>query len=138
MRISYEFDWQEHGTVSLTDDGRPLLPKLSKEPGIYRMNFRTADKSSVYIGETDNLNRRAYHYRNPGPSQKTSLRINEMLRRELAAGTRIEVSTVTNPVMEIDGDRVEPDFSRRPYRLLFENAALVGVVQEDAQEIHNL
>jgi len=137
MRISYEFDWQEHGTVSLTDDGRPLLPKLSKEPGIYRITFHRSSKSSLYIGETDNFSRRAYHYRNPGPSQKTSRRINGLLRRELAAGTRVEVATIRDPVTEIDGRRVEPDFSRRPYRLLFENAALVGVAQEGA-ETHNL
>lgn len=90
------------------------------------MTFQSKAKSAVYIGETENLRRRAYHYRNPGPHQKTSLRINSLLREELTGRTRVTLATVANPRIEIDGKVIKAEFSRKPHRLLFENAALVG------------
>lgn len=91
-----------------------------------------------YVGETEKMRRRAYHYRNPCPRQKTSLRINALLREELSRATRVTLATVANPRIEIDGKMIKADFSRKPHRLLFENAALVGVADEGIQELHNL
>ncbi len=49
-----------------------------------------------YIGETDNLRRRlSSNYRNPGPSQQTSLRINRLLREHLGRGGAVKLWVAT-------------------------------------------
>jgi hypothetical protein len=139
MEICYRFDWHHRGDVQLTDDGRPLLPTLPKEGGVYRMTFvRPTGGSAVYVGESLDLSRRAYHYRNPGPRQKTSLRINGLLRDELGKGMRVEVETVTRPSLTIDDKEVTVDFSKKPMRLLFENAALVELAARGTEQVFNL
>lgn len=138
MKICCHFEWKEEGTAQLTDDGRPLLPSLPRSVGIYRLTFEGRGKSAVYVGETEDLKRRAYHYRNPGPRQKTSLRINALLRQELSQGTQVTIATVTEPRIEIEGKEITVDLARRTHRLLFENAVLLAVAHEGVHEIHNL
>jgi hypothetical protein len=138
MEICYRFDWEHRGEARLTDDGRPLLPRLPKTGGVYRMTFVSEGRSTIYVGESGDLNKRAYHYRNPGPRQKTSLRINGLLREELPRGVRVDVHTVANPSMEIDQMEVVVDFSSKPTRLLFENAALVELASRTEAAVYNL
>jgi hypothetical protein len=48
---------------------------FNEEPAVYRWKFYMNNKLKVYIGETINLKNRIKGYKNPGPIQKTNLRI---------------------------------------------------------------
>jgi hypothetical protein len=61
-----------------------------RRPAIYRWLIERDGKASTYIGETENLEHRLYHYLKPGPSQKTNRRVREFLDEELAHGASIE------------------------------------------------
>jgi hypothetical protein len=91
----------------------------------------------VYIGETDRLRRRFQHYRTPGPTQATNLRLNAMMLQLLADARTIDVSTVTEANVEIDGRPAPLDLRTKPARLLVENAALTAALAA-GQKVENL
>ncbi len=80
-------------------DGRLRFPDLPTAPGICECRLRGSSGSSVYIGETDNLRRRATHYSNPGPRQFSNIRLNGRLRIHLEAGGSAEVAVVTSAAL---------------------------------------
>jgi hypothetical protein len=129
--VSVEFECQSIGPIRL-EAGRPVFPPLPDEPGLYRFAFDWAGRpASHYIGETDRLRRRAQHYRTPGPSQKTNLRVNEELVRALSNGTAVICSIITSAVITLDhGATVTLDFARKTGRLIVENAAMAAVLAE--------
>ncbi len=46
----------------------------------------------LYVGKTtQSLKTRMYGYQNPGPTQKTNIKINKLLLQLLSAGKRIEI-----------------------------------------------
>lgn len=65
MKMSVEFEWTNAATIEFGPDGKLTFPNLPLDPGLYRLWLGGAGQSSVYIGETDNLRRRASHYRIP-------------------------------------------------------------------------
>jgi hypothetical protein len=81
-------------------------------------------RSEVYIGEADDLRRRWYNYRNPGLSQQTSLRINELLRHHLAAGGHTALAIATVATLESGGQTSPLPLTRKSARVLAEHAAL--------------
>jgi hypothetical protein len=121
VRVTVEFSWQEIGTISV-DAGRLRFPEAPATPGIYTFDF--GDR--VYVGEADQLRRRLQHYRTPGSSQRTNLRLNDFTLRLLQAGGSVTVRTVTNAVVEIDGVRATLDLRQKAARQLVENAALTA------------
>ncbi|MEO1060558.1 MAG: hypothetical protein AAFZ07_04000 [Actinomycetota bacterium] len=90
-------------------------------PGAYR--FKLTER--VYIGETDRLRRRFQHYRTPGPSQSTNLRLNALIRERLAAGESVQVHTLTAAQVDTGSGPRQLDLTTKAARLLVENAALV-------------
>ncbi len=53
--------------------------------GLFRAGLLTPIRipnETVYVGESDNLRRRISHYRNPGPTQRTNIRINDRIRSQ--------------------------------------------------------
>jgi hypothetical protein len=88
------------------------------------------------VRETDNLQRRLAHYRNPGPSQATNLRLNAFFLAIISSGGSIEFDMVTQEAW-ITWDEVEApaDFRRKSLRRLFENLV---VSAERAEAIEDL
>jgi hypothetical protein len=129
--------WNPIGQVELDSDGKIRFPKLPTKPGIYHFRIRRADGSAGrYIGETDNLQRRFAHYRNPGPTQQTNLRLNALFKALLSEGGNIETSIVTESAWFRKNGVEEPaNLSDKNVRRLFENLALVI---EKADEIEDL
>jgi hypothetical protein len=84
--------WRKIGAVVLDFGDRLQFPEARGEPGIYRIELYVKDDRVLYIGETENLKRRFYQYRNPGKSQATNHRICAEIRRTLRSGGRVEVS----------------------------------------------
>lgn len=92
----------------------------------------------LYFGETTNLHRRlAGNYRRPGPTQRTSLRINALLSGHLAQGGSVEVATAVNAAVYLAGIPEPLDLARKAARLLGENAALVAAYADANAEIGN-
>lgn len=118
-KLAVEFEWKLVGSVHVAAS-RLVFPPVSEQPGAYR--FRLPDR--VYVGETDRLTRRFQHYRTPGPTQTTNLRLNALLQHLLASGAQVGVDVVTTAFVEHDGERTELDLSHKPARLLVENTAL--------------
>jgi hypothetical protein len=140
VRLTLEFDWRPVGAVRLDPDGRLRFPSLPAEPGLYMFRLSGLDPTSVYIGETDNLRRRLAHYRNPGPTQFTNIRINERLRGHLATGAQVKLCLIT-AARQTTGEQDSPvplDLTKKSDRRLVENAALVLAAASGADEIANL
>lgn len=139
--VSVRFSWQQIGSVTLDATGKVAFPRpLPPVPGLYRMHLVAVDDDHAdrfYIGETDNFRRRlGSNYRNPGPRQQTSLRINAALLEHLAAGGQVEVAICLGAELTHAG-RTEPlDLTRKAGRLLAESAALV-LAQRDGAQLEN-
>lgn len=121
-------NWIPLGKVQL-DNNNKLQFKFDAPscPAIYRFRVRRGNTESVYIGETDNLKRRFGNYRNAGATQKTSIRINEILRNELANNAEISLSAVIKEAYINYGDGLkEVSLDTKTMRCLFENAALLS------------
>ena len=135
IECSVELIFGQCGAVSLDDQGRLKFPQIQSVPGIYRIRIRIRGKESIYIGESDNLRRRFGNYRNPGPSQKTSLRIGGILTKALEGGAQISVSCVTKDAFVRRGNQRSPlDLSSKVVRCLLENATILN----GAKDIENL
>jgi hypothetical protein len=133
---SVQLRWIPKGRVVLDDDGKLRFPKVNSVAGLYRMRTRHAEnRAALYVGESDNLSRRFGNYRNPGPTQQTSLRINRFLSDLLAAGGEVSVSLAAEAKLGIGATAQIVDFADKPVRRLFENLA---IVLEQATEIENL
>ena len=124
LECRLEMAWMPLGRVTL-EQGRLLFPKAERTPAIYRFRIRHKGKESIYIGETDNLQRRFGNYRNPGPSQKTSLRINATLKEALNEGAEIAIAAITTNVWIDTGNGLRSaNLDSKVTRCLFENAAI--------------
>jgi hypothetical protein len=143
VTVSVSFTWRDAGAVTLDGTGKPSFPPLPEVPGMYRLTLTGPDwqsRARVYIGETDNLRRRlAGNYRNPGPSQQTSQRVNALLRDQLTRGGTVALAVTTDATTTLEADSTRSmDLTRKAGRLLVENAALVLAQVTDDADIENL
>jgi hypothetical protein len=80
-----------HASTWILDDKGVLIlsEALPKEVGVYAF---VKDGVVLYIGvATMGLAKRIYFYAKPGVTQRTSLRLNDIIRRELEAAGKIDV-----------------------------------------------
>ncbi len=138
MRLGIEFDWEDAGEIKLDQAGALCFPAISTDPGIYRFALSSENRTSVYIGETDNLRRRMQHYRTPGPSQPTNRRLNSELRRILAAGGQARAAFASRARLQINQKEAVVSLGSKAYRVLIEHAALVEAINNEADEVINL
>lgn len=134
--LGLRYNWIESGELTLDAQSRLVFPKLLVDPGIYRFRLAKDGQASVYIGESDNLPRRFQHYRTPGPSQATNIRLNRIFVDALGSGHRISVDVIVNTAW-IRSDRGEEkaNLTVKAARMLFEHAALI---QSRAADVHIL
>lgn len=126
VRIDLEFHWQPLGQIRTDSNHGLLFPVAPRRPGLYRFRLRGNGVTRHYVGETDELRRRFQHYRTPGKSQQTNIRMNGEFRDHMAAGGRIEVDIVVDNVdVMAAGQPVRVDLSDKAMRRLLEHAALV-------------
>jgi hypothetical protein len=131
-------EWDVVGSVKLDEKGKIAFPKLPSKAGLYKFRVEKIDGSfGRYVGETDNLNRRFGHYRNPGPTQATNLRLNALFKELLRRGETIEVAIVTDRVWILRNNRDEvADLSDKSMRRLFENFVLVMDKARDVEDLN--
>ncbi len=126
--LTVSFNWQPAGRVTVDVAGGLVFPLLPAAPGLYRFWIESSDpRPGVYVGEASILHRRMQHYRTPGPSQSTNIRLNAMLRDALRGGATVTVSTVTAASLRLDdGPVASLDLARRTGRLIVEQAAITA------------
>ena len=134
--VEVRFAWREVGDLRIDASGRPVFPALPAKPGLYRYRLVATAGTTTYIGEASDLRRRAQNYRTPGASQATNLRMNARFREHLAAGGRVEMATVTEAELMVDGQPRALDLGRKASRLLVENAAIHA--SPEAEPLENL
>lgn len=134
LEAELKIEWLSAGEIQMATD-RIIFPDLPVSPGIYRFDIFSAEQqfTSIYVGESDNLNRRMGQYRNPGPSQATNQRMNSLLLANLRAGGEVALKIVLTAVL----DKRALDFSNTASRRLVENLALV-LWQRDGMKLENL
>lgn len=130
--------WHEVGEVRLGPDGKLLMPDPGRVPGIYRFRLTGVDAPSVYIGESDDMSRRFGHYRNPEPSQRTNVRMNEQMQARIAAGGSVEVAIVTEAVLRVAECYGPLDLGRRTSRLLVEEHLLDEARKAGTETVQNI
>ena len=127
VNVGVKFRWVPLGRVSLDDAGRLVFPKAPVAPGLYRFDLEKDGRPTTYVGESDLLARRLQHYRTPGPTQRTNLRLNDLFRTLLAQGTSISVSIVTDDIQVSLGSTTHSaNLNRKQDRVLLEHAALLA------------
>lgn len=130
VNVRFGFEWNELGDIRIDEFEKLVFPSVSAGPGLYRFCFAKDHTASVYIGETNRLNRRFQQYRTPGISQQTNLRLNRDIRDALTAGRKVTASVLT----EIDAP--ELGLARKHDRVLLEHGAIM-CARNDGQEILN-
>ncbi|HMG78854.1 MAG TPA: hypothetical protein VK591_09230, partial [Xanthobacteraceae bacterium] len=99
-------DWELAGQLALDETGKVCFPKVPAKAGVYQFRIeRSGGRLGRYVGESDNLTRRFGNYRNPGPTQKTSLRVNALLKELLTLGELIRVAIVTDRAWILQNNR---------------------------------
>jgi hypothetical protein len=144
LGVTVKATWREGGPITLDAQGGITFPELPWAPGAYRMTLTGAPgqgRPRVYIGETDLLQRRMAHYRNPGPTQSTNIRMNAALRKHLASGGVASIAFIADALARTAGEEaplVALDISRKAARRLIENAALVSAYLAGDADIENI
>ena len=96
VEMTIKLEWSALARVGLDPQGKLVFPRVSSQPGLYRFEFDGAKGRQVYIGETDTLDRRFQHYRTPGPSQSTNIRLNALMREVINSAGLVGVSIMVD------------------------------------------
>ncbi len=117
--------WTTAGHLTLDNRGKIVAPTLEEKPGLYSIRMINSDGiEHRYIGESDSLRRRFGNYRNPGPTQSTSIRINAQITNLLRAGGTAVVATATDLWIGHELAVLDVDLREKSIRRLFENLAI--------------
>jgi hypothetical protein len=125
--VSIKAKWRDLGELSLDHANKLKFPRASELPGLYC--FDLINQHATYVGETDNLMRRLQHYRTPGPSQLTNIRLNALLSDALRdLSERISIRICEGAKIVIGHQERAADFRKKFERVLVEHAILVAAV----------
>lgn len=124
--VAIGLGWSKVGPVRLDMYGELAFPSLREEPGLYRFRFTRDGMAHAYVGETNRLRRRLHHYRNPGPSQQTNIRMNILLKKVIQDDIIVEVDVLQSPLAttNVCSRSEPPDLSIKSDRLILERVAL--------------
>lgn len=125
VQLSVRFAWCEIGRVMFDAQGKLKFPPAPARPGLYRFDLSRRGSIDAYIGETDTLDRRFQHYRTPGPSQSTNIRLNALMHEVITSGGAVTVLVMTDgAVITTDGAEKAPHLDLKSDRVLLEHAAI--------------
>jgi hypothetical protein len=99
--IHFSFDWipvlQKNGFEYHFPENPDLIEEKVNNPSIYKWTVYFSKKDDlkiIYIGETDGLFNRIKGYINPGPTQGTNIRINNLFKNYLTENKHISLETL--------------------------------------------
>jgi hypothetical protein len=125
VEMTISFEWNTLGHVELDAQGKLVFPHVPTRPGLYRFEFEGEKVRREYIGETDTLNRRFQHYRTPGPTQRTNIRLNTLIREALSSHMTVGVSIVLDgATITMTGQERTAGLQNKSDRVLLEHAAI--------------
>ncbi len=125
IELSVRFLWRKIGDVEIDRQDKLKFPQAPSHPGLYRFDFTEAGGNQAYVGETDTLDRRFQHYRTPGPTQSTNIRLNALMREIIKSGGSIGVSIMTDgAIVAMNGGEKPPRLDSKSDRVLLEHAAI--------------
>jgi hypothetical protein len=125
VEMTISFEWSELGRVELDAQGKLVFPRVPTRPGLYRFEFDGEKVRREYIGETDTLNRRFQHYRTPGPTQRTNIRLNALIHEALSSRLTVGVSIVLDgATIKMGGEQRLAGMQNKSDRVLLEHAAI--------------
>jgi hypothetical protein len=130
MDLHIRGDWEAIGELDLDSVGDLVFPIATRDPLVYAFSFRDGSKKSIYVGEAVDLRRRFTHYRRPSKRQQTNIRMNSLMKQELAAGRTVDVQVFRISDVRLQGKVVTADLSRKPWRHVLEGAAQVSAEAE--------
>lgn len=98
-------------------------------PAIYRwvvFDQVPGDLRRLYVGEAEQLPRRVFGYLNPGPTQRTNQRLNELFQQELRNGHNITLEVLALDPFDLDGFPITvQDLADKQVRRLLEDTFVV-------------
>lgn len=139
MDVRVQLNMTSIGNVVM-ENGSLQFPPVPTSAGIYRFTLEgcSPHKSRVYVGETRNLRRRMAHYRSPGPSQLTNVRINQAMVLHLGTGAAISLHTAMNGWAYTDEQPRPLNLDNQFHRKLAENALLLWMEMTETINVMNL
>ena len=95
-------------------------------PAIYRWTIhRQADITGVYIGETEALPRRIYHYLKPGPTQQTNIRLHKAFTVAKEHGLSVTLEVLRFTPSQVAGHSIsQASLEEKTVRVLLEHLML--------------
>lgn len=140
LSVGVTVTWRLAGPIALDGEHLPIFPPLPSQPGLYRYDFGMDDRGvrTVYIGESQDLARRARNYRGAKTdrsTQKTSRRIHTEIVGHVLAGGSLEFAIATEVVIQDGG---EADLRLKSARRLAENAAVLMAQQAVGVRVLNI
>ncbi|MCD4761760.1 hypothetical protein K8R32_02255 [bacterium] len=119
----------------------PKIPRQKlKKPGVYRWCITKGSSSIVYIGESVEIGRRIYHYKNPGVRQKTNIRINKLLRDYQSREYALNVHLLEFGGIKFNDDIIirAKDLKKKYARLIIENIVIAYYSKVNECKLLNL
>lgn len=136
ITLTIGFEWQpvlenESSQYVFPNTITAYMRQKYRAPAIYRWIIESDGRiESVYIGETEELcPRRVYGYLNPGPSQMTNIRINNLFDDLIKKGKTIRLEYLVFSDFSFDGKKITAqDLVKKNIRVLLEN---IMITQHD-------
>lgn len=111
------------GSTQVDHKGRLKFPAAQIHATIYKLEINTIDDKFIYIGETENNKRRFQHYRTPGATQSTNIRLNQIMLETLSDGGVVNIYIMED--MKLQKSHLnEVQIEDKNKRQLFERAAI--------------
>lgn len=137
IAIQVAMQWKQLGIVTLDKIGKLSFPAAPTVAALYRIRLMNTKGTRHYIGEAVNLRRRFGNYRNPGPTQATSLRINALLREHIKAGGRVVTDLIASGIrLSVGSKSLKVNLSEKAVRRLLEQAAVIANVAIDIDSLN--
>ena len=135
--IALRFQWRSLGDVGVDHAGKLVFPQAAADPGVYRFEVDDVQRS-VYFGEASDIRQRFRQYRNPGVTQQTNRRLNDLLGRVVSSSGQCRVSVVKILSFEGQAHEAELDLRLKAARLLIESSAIVLARKDGTRDVLNL
>lgn len=137
VSTAFKYYWLELGPLNIGEDRKLTFPPAENCPGLYRFRLQSTNGEKRYIGETVRLAQRFNFYRNPGSTQATNVRVNEILLDHLLSGGQAIVDVVFGGVtLRFAEEPRSVDHSDKATRRLLEHAAIVFEAVFDIESLN--
>ena len=127
--VSVHLDWELLRRVEQED--WTWVREIPDRPAIYRLRLVDADGRWVYVGETDDLQRRMGHYRTGDEKLPTNSEVHEFVTAHWGLELPVELDVAFRASVTTGGVSRELDLRDKLDRALAESAAIAAVPVPD-------